>query len=113
MNADTNSETPPSPEVQKLARKFWKIGTEAFRDHKLHHKDWESVSAEQKRGFYAIAEYVINHAEEPSGKYNELLYAVARKFPNESRHETALRYILEKEADQNLSASVEVENTPP
>jgi len=27
-------------------------------------------------------------------KYNELLYAVGRKFPDESRHETALRYIL-------------------
>ena len=27
------------------------------------------------------------------GKYNQLLMAVERKFPNESRHETALRYI--------------------
>ncbi len=26
-------------------------------------------------------------------KYNELIYAVARKFDNESRHQTALRYI--------------------
>jgi hypothetical protein len=30
-------------------------------------------------------------------KYYELLYAVARKFPNETRHETALRYIREAE----------------
>ena len=30
-------------------------------------------------------------------KYDELLYAVVRKFPNESRHETALRYIREAE----------------
>ena len=29
--------------------------------------------------------------------YNELLYAVARKFPGESRHETALRYIRQAE----------------
>lgn len=29
--------------------------------------------------------------------YNELLYAVARKFPNETRHDTALRYIREAE----------------
>ena len=34
---------------------------------------------------------------EVSLKYNELLYAVARKFPGESRHETALRYIHEAE----------------
>ena len=30
--------------------------------------------------------------------YYELLYAVVRKFPNETRHETALRYIREAEA---------------
>ena len=30
-------------------------------------------------------------------KYNELIYAVERKFPNETRHQTALRYILEIE----------------
>lgn len=30
-------------------------------------------------------------------KYNELLFAVARAYPGESRHETALRYIREKE----------------
>jgi len=30
-------------------------------------------------------------------RYNELLYAVARKFPGESRHETALRYIRQAE----------------
>lgn len=30
--------------------------------------------------------------------YHELLYAVARKFPGESRHQTALRYIQEAES---------------
>ena len=30
-------------------------------------------------------------------KYTELLYAVAQKFVGESRHETALRYIRERE----------------
>ena len=29
--------------------------------------------------------------------YSELIYAVERKFPNETRHETALRYIREAE----------------
>ena len=36
-------------------------------------------------------------ASDVSAKYNELLYAVAQKFPGESRHETALRYIRERE----------------
>ena len=36
------------------------------------------------------------------GKYNELLFAVCRKFPGESRHQTALRYI--REAEKQSSA---------
>lgn len=35
---------------------------------------------------------------ELQAKYNELLFAVARKHPGESRHETALRYIRNAEA---------------
>ena len=34
---------------------------------------------------------------EASRLHQELLYAVARKFPGESRHETALRYIRQAE----------------
>jgi len=36
-----------------------------------------------------------------SDKYNELIYAVERKFDNESRHQTALRYIREMEKMAN------------
>ena len=36
-------------------------------------------------------------APEVEKLYHELLYAVIRKFPGESRHETALRYIMEAE----------------
>jgi len=35
--------------------------------------------------------------EEVLLKYNQLLYAVASKYPGETRHETALRYIQERE----------------
>lgn len=31
-------------------------------------------------------------------KYHELLYQVSCKFPNETRHETALRYLKERES---------------
>lgn len=34
-------------------------------------------------------------------KYDELLYAVGNKHPNETRHETALRYIRQAEAVSN------------
>jgi len=46
--------------------------------------------------------------------YNELLYAVARKFPGESRHATALRYIREAEArGSGTAASSSAPPTPP
>lgn len=35
--------------------------------------------------------------QELRAKYHELLYAVANKYPNETRHETALRYIRQAE----------------
>jgi hypothetical protein len=37
-------------------------------------------------------------------KYNELLYAVGNKFPGESRHETALRYIQQAEVSNEMPA---------
>lgn len=38
---------------------------------------------------------------ELENKYYELLYAVASKYANETRHETALRYIRERELATN------------
>ncbi len=50
----------------------------------------------------ALAEIVdlrlrIAELEAVAEKYRELLYQVACKFPNETRHETALRYLKERE----------------
>jgi len=39
--------------------------------------------------------------DELGRKYNELLYAVENKFPGETRHETALRYITQREAQSS------------
>lgn len=36
-------------------------------------------------------------------RYFELLYAVANKYPGESRHETALRYIIQRETGSGES----------
>ena len=41
---------------------------------------------------------LLAHIEELEGWYYELLYAVATKYPNESRHQAALRYIHEHES---------------
>jgi S-adenosylmethionine/arginine decarboxylase-like enzyme len=34
--------------------------------------------------------------------YNELIMAIERKYPNESRHDTALRYIIERERQEAI-----------
>jgi hypothetical protein len=48
------------------------------------------------------------HVREPvEGKYYELLFAVSQKFPGETRHETALRYIREREARLSDAAKMD------
>jgi hypothetical protein len=49
-------------------------------------------------GFFdnPVPDAALSEAESKA-KYDELLFAVARRFPGESRHETALRYIREAE----------------
>ena len=44
-----------------------------------------------------IEPLVMLKIAEVEEKYNELIMAVAKKFTNETRHETALRYIKEAE----------------
>lgn len=43
-------------------------------------------------------------------KYNELIYAVARRFPDETRHQTALRYINEAETKSLLECAEKINN---
>lgn len=43
-------------------------------------------------------------------KYRELLYHVASAFPDESRHETALRYIDEAESSCHGPVSAKIED---
>lgn len=45
--------------------------------------------------------YQKEQAEKYAEKYNELIMFVATKHPSETRHETAMRYIVERE-NQNL-----------
>ena len=61
------------------------------------------VSTQKERS----VDYELNRLKDIEDKYNQLIYAVCRKFPNESRHETALRYIKEAE-----TISTEVNEQP-
>ena len=45
-------------------------------------------------------------------KYDELLYAVAKKYPGESRHDTALRYIRDRETVPGLDALAAAKGQP-
>lgn len=64
-------------------------------------------------GYWAMYESAIAAAPQPEPvdvdlrrKYEELLMTVARKFPNESRHETVLRYIRQMEEPKTTAAKL-------
>lgn len=65
--------------------------------------DWESVlPGDIERP--AINTAIPNvDATSVSARYYELIYAVVQKYEGESRHETALRYIRERESHNNTS----------
>ena len=50
----------------------------------------------------------IRSLEDTHTKYYELIYAVGKKYPNENRHQTALRYILQAENDDNPALYADV-----
>ena len=51
----------------------------------------DSVSTEKRLN------EIVRICREVEEKYYELIFAVGNKYPNESRHDTALRYIRETE----------------
>jgi len=62
-----------------------------------------------RMGFCWHCRFAVEVAE-IEAKYYELLWAVEKKFPNESRHETALRYITEQEQTKCESPAKESVN---
>ena len=50
---------------------------------------------------------------EIEAKYNELLYAVANRYPCETRHETALRYLRAHEKSDGAAMAAEKEQARP
>ncbi len=58
-----------------------------------HFKDGKEVMSCNKYTVCLTYDEQREKLQELQSKYHQLLYAVKRKFPGESRHETALRYI--------------------
>jgi len=83
--------------ADKLAEELETIVTEAnaseqFRFSKLNRSIMDAIIAR------------LRAADVISKNYDELLFEVARKFPGETRHETARRYIREAESRTNGAA---------
>jgi len=53
------------------------------------------------------AEWRDKELEALRGKYYDLIMCVGKKFPNETRHETAKRCIVEREQSSNCSVAVD------
>jgi hypothetical protein len=47
----------------------------------------------------------IQRLKDAATKYPELIYAVGKKYPGETRHETALRYIRRAEEPDGIASS--------
>lgn len=52
---------------------------------------------------FAREQELLGKIKELEEKYHELLFAVAKKYEGEDRHETALRYIREREEESSTS----------
>ena len=57
---------------------------------------WDNINEKYRKLKSAISA-IQEEAEKSHRLHGELLSAVGKKFPNETRHETALRYIREAE----------------
>jgi hypothetical protein len=81
----------------------------------MNHDDIERIASDAGlvvigEGIVVTGEAVVKLCELVAAaereKYNELLMAVGKKFPDESRHETALRYIREAESKSDCADAV-------
>lgn len=60
---------------------------------------WPAIQMRDVTALVGEIEQLQQQNAELKEKYHELLFGVAQKFPDESRHQTALRYIQQREAE--------------
>ena len=66
-------------------------------------KELEKKVENQSAGLLTLVQR-NNSLQSRLEKYDELLYAVGTKYPDESRHQTALRYIRKAESQHNVGS---------
>lgn len=80
----------------------WLYKGDAWFDGNKWHDNFEVTTSEQVAKFRCVDDAVPLYTIPPAvaipddiaEKYQELIMAVGKKFPNETRHETALKYIM-------------------
>jgi hypothetical protein len=107
------------PIIRKAADEFYNAMLGTAEDYLRENLDWnlrshlgmlerenqrmrtELWDIDRKLGSRPIPDRLeaIGSLETASRRYYELLYAVSRKYEGEDRHETALRYIRERDSD--------------
>ena len=68
------------------------LGSERIADHEL-----TAALRNAAPALIAELEQAESRLREAQAQYDELIYAVAQKWPGETRHQTALRYIQSAE----------------
>ena len=64
----------------------------------MTYKQDKKINWKNEKFDYGILNEVVQKAlKEQKDKYNELIMAVSNKYINETRHQTALRYIKQEE----------------
>lgn len=99
-----------APQQDETKRSFPKVDTRPKRDgwapgdycNTCHRCSCEFVGDKRAN---TCADCAYGPEDELARLYRELLYAVERKFPGESRHETALRYIRNAERMDSQSGA--------
>ena len=81
-------------EAEQLARAMWRRSYRKASPYWKPLDDTVGVISQIDNMHAGVAQEL----EEVRMKYDQLIYAVASKHDNETRHETALRYILERES---------------
>lgn len=88
-------------ELREQARSLTEVPLDLIRQVlDKHHRAMCEELRDQVRQF-------VNERNHWRDLYQELIYAVQSKHPEENRHQTALRYIREREAPSNVAAKAE------
>lgn len=105
---------------EKIAQKFHDtyefLAPEYGYITKEETREWDSESPNGKLMIATVKAVMcglvkqMDDGEKVREKYQELIYQVQTKHPNETRHETALRYIMEREISKTLAAGQAQQN---